>query len=527
MADADDSLDLLIRVKSDTAGAAGATAALSEATGAQAKGTVATGEATRATEKHTVGLHAMHKVFHALNEVVPGLGVVMQAAFSPIGATISLAVLALQLFREHMKKVNEEMDKMEAESAKPLTNRLEAMRESVVRNAVGMAELKAKLADAARGQQTLATETERAVAAMRGQTGEAEALGQAQKSIEIAMLDNFHTAGLLSEEQYVEQKLAIEQAYLEKKRDMEERQEKNEITIRRRALEQAKTQEPELTEAAKEAERKKTKALEDLASYDKGGVDERHKETQKKLKEFEAAHNDEVGWFEQAGGAHATRDSLNETMRGLGRAPYGSAQFGNFDQWQSMKWAADQAEKDWNQAPGEVVRREADAATRQADRAFRKAEENEKFIADQTRDLEERRGRLDTRHDTNEGLSEVERRANKLKTPVGALATKDAAEAEATGLLIERRKPVSKEAAEQLREVGSAIAGHNVSLQTAVQMMHWARQNNETVVTTATRLADAMMGLVGDHSQLKGKVAMLEEQINQLRRMPANTFPGN
>ena len=82
----------------------------------------------------------MHRLFHALNEVVPGLGVVMQAAFSPIGASISIAVMALQLFREHLKKVNEELDKMAEENAKPLTNRLEIMRESTIRNATSMAE---------------------------------------------------------------------------------------------------------------------------------------------------------------------------------------------------------------------------------------------------------------------------------------------------------------------------------------------------------------------------------------------------
>ena len=36
-------------------------------------------------EAHSGHLREMHRLFHALNEVVPGLGAVMQAAFSPSG----------------------------------------------------------------------------------------------------------------------------------------------------------------------------------------------------------------------------------------------------------------------------------------------------------------------------------------------------------------------------------------------------------------------------------------------------------
>ena len=218
--------------------------------GALDKTTGATQEATKAAVAHGAGLHALHKLFHSLNEVIPGLGVLMQAAFSPVGAAISIAVLALRTFQEHMRKVNEEFKRMEEEAAKPLTGRLDALRESVVTNAVGMAALHDRLGEAARGQQSLAAETEHAAAAMREQIGAVEALGEAQKSGELALLDNIHAAGLLSEEQYAEQKLAIEQAYLEKKRALEERQEMTEILVRRRALERAQMDQPGLTAAA-------------------------------------------------------------------------------------------------------------------------------------------------------------------------------------------------------------------------------------------------------------------------------------
>src|SRR5664279_4772195 len=115
-------------------------------------------EAGKKAETHGGHLRAMHRIFHGLNEVVPGLGVLMQAAFSPVGAAISIAVLALRIFQEQMRKVNEEFKQMEEAAAKPLTNRLGAMRESVVANAVGMAALHDRLGEAARGQQSLASE---------------------------------------------------------------------------------------------------------------------------------------------------------------------------------------------------------------------------------------------------------------------------------------------------------------------------------------------------------------------------------
>jgi hypothetical protein len=522
-----------ISTAGDPSGAQAVAGALDQTTGA-------TKEASKATEKHTVGLHAMHKVFHSLNDILPGLGVMLEAAFSPVGAAISIAVLALRTFQEHMRKVNEEMKRMEEEAAKPLTNRLEAMRASVVTNAVGMAALHDRLGEAARGQQSLAAETEHAAAAMREQIGAVEALGEAQKSGELALLDNIHAAGLLSEEQYAEQKLAIEQAYLEKKRALEERQEMTEILLRRRALERAKVDQPGLTAAAEASEGNREKALENLASLrPRAEIDEDKNKTAAALKAFEEKYTQWARWFADFGVSAnpvdvsarlGTRENLSafQASGGFRGAVGGPGLSEAYGEWVRLKTGADAANAAWKQAPGEEAKRKvaADAAGRDADRAAKRAEENEKFAADEARDLEERRRRLRDRQQANQELSQTERDINKLKTPIGALATQDAAQAEATGLAIEQHKPVGAQAEEQLREVGTAIAGHNVSLQTAVQMMHWARQNNETVVTTATRLADAMLALVGEHSQLKGKVAMIESQVHKVERI-TNTLPGN
>src|ERR1017187_6240100 len=131
---ADDSLDFLVRIKSDTTGAE---------------------EGKKAIAGVKVEGHELHRVFHALNEIVPGLGSLMQVAFLPVGAAISVAVLAIRAFHEHTKKLNEEFKRFEEDAAKPLTNRLELMREEVILDAAAMAQYREKLDEASRSHLTL------------------------------------------------------------------------------------------------------------------------------------------------------------------------------------------------------------------------------------------------------------------------------------------------------------------------------------------------------------------------------------
>ena len=146
-------------------------------TQAQTKTSEVTKEASTVAEKHIGHLQGMHRAFHALNEVVPGLGVLMQAAFSPVGAAISLGVIALRGFEEHLKAVNEELDKMAEANAKPLTNRLEIMRESVIRNAASMVEFGLRISGAALSEHELSKSIDEVISRMHKQAEEVKALG--------------------------------------------------------------------------------------------------------------------------------------------------------------------------------------------------------------------------------------------------------------------------------------------------------------------------------------------------------------
>jgi hypothetical protein len=493
----DDSVEILVKMAADTSGGKEARKELDGVKGA-------TEETGKATERANTHLQGMHKLFHALNEVVPGLGVAMQAAFSPIGAAISLALMALRLFHEKMKEFNEECRKAAEEAAKPLTNRLEQQRETVTRSAEGLEHLRERLADAARSEVSLRESMEKTISAFKEQAQEAESLALAMKENELAESKRAYAAGLLSAEEYAVRRLAIEEEYLEKKRKLVQREEMSEILIRQRAGDLAEAKQPELTGAATEAERKKEKALENLGSYDKAGINERYKETQKKLKEFEEGHNEEVGWFEQAGGPHATRASLYETMAKVGRVTYKTE---NFDAWQKLKWDADNAAKDWKKAPGEEARLKvaAEGASHDAERAAKEAEDNQRFTTKNSEDISERRARYNARAQTNRELSGVERDTLGRQQEAAVLGSKE-------GKLV---KDVA-EAESILQHGGQISLGQQAEIKTLASKMQHAHMQNSDAILRALGMT------VANTEALTAQIVKLSHRLNQQNKQIKN-----
>ncbi len=384
--EADDSLDLLIRIKSDTAGAKTAEGALKDVGGAQE-------DAGKKAEVHTGHLREMHKLFHALNEVVPGLGVLMQAAFTPVGAAISGAVIVFRLFREHIKQVNEELDKLGEENAKPATNRLNALREATVSAAAAMNELRLKLADAARVDKSGAQTMQEATEAMKERAKVAETLAEATNANELARLEAMHAAGLISESKYAEDRLAIELAFQDKKRQLGENAAMLEILVRRRALEQAEMAQPGLEDKAAGAVLMKTKALEDLnALPDAAGVEQRMRASEKALKDFETKYAPHLNVLQ-------------------GDGPFESKYAQDLhDQWVNLSGAASGAQKEWQGLPGERARRQvaADNASAEYDRASRAAIENQKFRSETGDDLGRRQLMFGQSHRDNQQIGSVQ-----------------------------------------------------------------------------------------------------------------------
>lgn len=409
-----DKYDFHINITGDAGGIVAAgkqgAGALKDVAGSLDQTTEATQGASKATQKHTVGLQAFHKIIGSLNGVVPGLGVLMQATFSPIGAVVSVAALALRIFREHLSKVNEELDKMGEENAKPLTNRLEAMRESVVRNATSQAGLRERLEHTAHAERGLREEIEKTLAAQKLQIALAGQVADAQKEQDLAVLEAMHAAGLLSDERYFAAKLAVEEKYRKQKRAREEAEVMRGILAQSRVLEAAELKQPGLKTAWDEAEVKKGKAIEDVASYDKAGIGERYKDADKKLKEFEGRDKAETERF-QGIGAGASRETAKQKIRESGNWPLDSIQehvatdraLKRFEEWAKLSRDAVGTEAAWKQVPGEEAKRKvaADAATAAAARAGKKVEENQDSIDENRRTLPEQRAEFEAVHASN------------------------------------------------------------------------------------------------------------------------------
>lgn len=352
---------------------------------------IAQDEAGKKAEKHSKRLAGMSKAIGALNQVIPGLGVILQAAFSPIAATISLAVMALRLFQEHLKAVNAELDKMAEENAKSTTSRFTALREATVEAAVGMDRLHRALADAARTEQTVKESVERTVVAFKEEARAGQELADAMKENYLSGIEEEHASLLLSEKEYAVERLEIEKWYQNEKRALAERSEATEILIKWQAMNRAKQAQPGLTSAAELAELNKTKALEDLGSLDKGGVEDRYKKTGAALGQFE--------------------DKYSVALRGFGIYQGGGPKEAGFsdelyEQWVRLKAAAGGAAADWRNLPGIEARRKvaADRASANADRATKAAVENQGFITGAGRDIGDRVAGLDARHEAGQQI---------------------------------------------------------------------------------------------------------------------------
>lgn len=414
-----DDRELKFKITGDASGLVGASKQGSQALEGIAQTTKkdagAQEEAGRATEKHGGHLRGLHRLFHALNEVVPGLGVAMQAAFSPIGAAISLGVMALKLFHEKLKEVNEEFKRLEEEAAKPVLHTMEALREGTVQWAVGMERLRERLDTAARAERSLKESMEETLQFMRAQAEEGAAIADAENKAEMESLEQAHSDGLMSDREYHQQRLELERAYQQKKRELKQQEEMLEILAERRAVEQAEMAQPELTAAAEAAETKKEEALVKLHSgRTRAEVDEEKKNADKALKEFEGAHDNEtwrglIGQFE-AIGAGKTKEEAARLAGGNGMSFQEAGFDSYYAEWSRRKEAAQSAQAEWGRQPADQARREVEAerASHTAERAAKRAEENQDFTSRGTHDMERRRGVYDVHASGNAQISAEE-----------------------------------------------------------------------------------------------------------------------
>jgi hypothetical protein len=392
---ADKNYTIRISTTADNSG----TAAVSQGMEDISKKTTVAGESGRKAEGH---FGALHRLFHSLNEFLPGLGTLMQAAFNPIGATISIAVMALGAFHEKMKALNEEFKKHEEEVAKPYTRAIEATRQGMVDAAKAAAQFRDRLADAARDEQVLQHAMEDTIARCKAEALAHQELDDALKSVELANLALSHKQGLLTDEQYYIEKLAIEETYAERKRAIEAEAAREEILAHKAVLEAQKAAQPQLEEDAKAAAKRAAQArvaLDKMPSEE--DVRGRRDETAKALKEFETTKMFEGGYQELIPdfirvGSQATNAGAREALFASGKFPQvgipglstGIDEAAEaWKSWSHLTTSARQAEVAFQRRPRQQAEHETALAAAEHDQAVkeRRAEQNREQITENER----------------------------------------------------------------------------------------------------------------------------------------------
>jgi len=392
---------------------------------------------------------------------------------------------------------------MEEEAARPATNRMGAWREATVAAAEGMDRLHRALADAALGGQKFKETTEQTTRAFREEIQAATTLAGAVKENEMAEMEAAQEAGLISQEEYATQRLEIEMRYLAKKRELQEREEMTEILILRRQGELAEMRQPELTAAAESGQLKKAKALEDLGSLDKEGINERKKSTAAALEEWERKLKtpELIEQFAAIGTGKTQLDAERWMQSNASKTGYYNTSGSNYYmQWDALKRGATGAESEWKQLPGAEAQRKvaADRASEEAERAMKKAVENQSFITETGRDVADRRSRFDTRHQANRetlGLEQdtLSRRAEAaaMKSPTGKLVS---AVAES----------------ERILQLGGRISVHQQGeIRTVIEMLNRAHVAQGEVVLKG------LGSLHGDVDVITKKLAAVVHKIDQ------------
>jgi len=411
------SFEIKINTSANTAGAKDAAASLEKlkdsSGGAGASLERAAGSASKATLSHA----QLHKIIVALNGAVPGLGYAFQAMASPITAAIGIAVMALSSFREKIKEINEEMDRASEEAAKPLSNRLQIMRESTVTSAVAMEEFKIKLHEAAAGEKTLAESMAETVQHFQKQTAEADSLGDALKNNELSQLEMMRSAGLVSTEKYEAEKFAIEEKYAALKRQLQESQMASDIKLQAATLDTAKKQQPALEQAAKDA-MDKFKAA-DINAKDIDSKIQNYpgeiKEAQKKLAEFEKQIGNRDTEIYKRAGADASDDDLKKAMFELGGHYSSIHDFSeNYITWKGLQKNATNTQQLYDKALKDQP--DAHIATKAAegewDRAQQRAVKNQEYTTQGNVDLRNKIITYNAQREMNQQLGAIEHNAN-------------------------------------------------------------------------------------------------------------------
>jgi hypothetical protein len=255
---ADDTLDILIRLGSDTTGGQQVLGTIKETTEATKKGH----QANEENEKGVLSLgHAhreLHQLMHRVTEQSPLMGLAMRAAMSPQGAAIMAVVAA---FHE-LNKAEEESGAKAKEASEANASSYGTMEEPI-RNAIKAAQdAQAEFAKWTQQQKEDLTEINRQLdletTKIKGQIEIIKQVIAAEKEREEARLKQQLARGEITPEQYDTKRAALEGGARQAPVRVDEAALVAEIEARKKALDETKKRHDEAEARANAAEAQRT-----------------------------------------------------------------------------------------------------------------------------------------------------------------------------------------------------------------------------------------------------------------------------
>jgi len=218
------SLDVLVRLLSDRKGGDEALESLRQtraAAGDLGEETKRLGRTEEEASKLTELLHhnhrALHMVMHEIgNSIAPGMGRAMAAALmGPIGIALA-AASAFMMLKEHIKKTNEELDKMGASAAEAFAGYKTNLVDAIRNERFSTEKIDEYFTHIKEGAAAAKTAIEDAMKLLEAKLTAEESANKAAEALELASLKVKVDSGNISKAAAAEEEAAIKAKYAQK-----------------------------------------------------------------------------------------------------------------------------------------------------------------------------------------------------------------------------------------------------------------------------------------------------------------------
>jgi len=275
MNDSDDSLDLLVRIKSDVAGAEAATKALNTAKGASTENTDALKQGSKAAQEHggkidelaektgflNLKKAELKKLVRELGREFPIVGMAGRMMMDPIVASLTLGIMAFGAAKAKLA----EWDAALEVSAKRNASRdflpgIEAKKEALDQAAASAADFEVALGNIGRAEDKFKTKISDAIDKLHEFSNAQAEVNSAAEAKELAEVDLKQKTGKLDEIGGIKQRASIKERYRKMQDALKTKTEQDELNMQETELVHDKQSQPGLIQA-EDIARKKRDAL--------------------------------------------------------------------------------------------------------------------------------------------------------------------------------------------------------------------------------------------------------------------------